>query len=200
MPQLAYGRGLTGHRSDCEGVVATDQQVGPPRIRISPKPPHHRQRGTHELASLLNTRLLKPHRDTSTQMRRLHQSPAGPHPHQRTQPLQHPRPPIIPQTGTRTRPLLRMPRQPRARRLRQTQGTLRQTKHDRRPLPLRAHRTHRHASQPQRPTVRTRPVQTMPRHENRQHKTIRLQHSTVKPTNNHRTTSKHDPQHPRGVG
>lgn len=39
MPRLAYRRGPTGHRSDCEGVVITDQQAGPPRIRTPPKPP-----------------------------------------------------------------------------------------------------------------------------------------------------------------
>lgn len=89
-----------------------------------------------------------------------------------------------------TRPILHMPRRPRARRLRQTQGALRKTKHNRRPLPIRANRTHRHATQPQRPEVRTRPMQTMPRRENRQNKTSRLQYQTVKKR----------PATPRGVG
>ena len=131
----------------------------------------------------------EPHRDTGTQMRRLHPSPTGPHPYPWTQPIQHQGTSIVSQAGARTRPILHMPRRPRARRLRQTQGALRKTKHNRRPLPIRKNRTHRHATQPQRPEVRTRPMQTMPRRENRQNKTSRLQHQTVK----------NDRQHPGGV-
>lgn len=132
----------------------------------------------------------EPHRDTGTQMRRLHPSPTGPHPYPWTQPIQHQGTSIVSQAGARTRPILHMPRRPRARRLRQTQGALRKTKHNRRPLPIRANRTHRHATQPQRPEVRTRPMQTMPRRENRQNKTSRLQYQTVK----------NDRQHPGGWG
>lgn len=130
----------------------------------------------------------EPHRDAGTQMRRLHPSPTGPHPYPWTQPIQHQGTSIVSQAGARTRPILHMPRRPRARRLRQTQGALRKTKHNRRPLPIRKNRTHRHATQPQRPEVRTRPMQTMPRRENRQNKTSRLQHQTVK----------NDRQHPGG--
>lgn len=130
----------------------------------------------------------EPHRDTGTQMRRLHPSPTGPHPYPWTQPIQHQGTSIVSQAGARTRPILHMPRRPRARRLRQTQGALRKTKHNRGPLPIRANRTHRHATQPQRPEVRTRIVQTMPRRENRQNKTSRLQYQTVK----------NDRQHPGG--
>lgn len=122
----------------------------------------------------------EPHRDTGTQMRRLHPSPTGPHPYPWTQPIQHQGTSIVSQAGARTRPILHMPRRPRARRLRQTPRTLRKTKHNRRPLPIRKNRTHRHATQPQRPEVRTRPMQTMPRRENRQNKTSRLQYQTVK--------------------
>lgn len=132
----------------------------------------------------------EPHRDTGTQMRRLHPSPTGPHPYPWTQPIQHQGTSIVSQAGARTRPILHMPRRPRARRLRQTQGALRKTKHNRGPLPIRANRTHRHATQPQRPEVRTRPMQTMPRRENRQNKTSRLQYQTVK----------NDRQHPGGGG
>lgn len=130
----------------------------------------------------------EPHRDTGTQMRRLHPSPTGPHPYPWTQPIQHQGTSIVSQAGARTRPILHMPRRPRARRLRQTQGALRKTKHNRGPLPIRANRTHRHATQPQRPEVRTRIMQTMPRRENRQNKTSRLQYQTVK----------NDRQHPGG--
>lgn len=122
----------------------------------------------------------EPHRDTGTQMRRLHPSPTGPHPYPWTQPIQHQGTSIVSQASARTRPILHMPRRPRARRLRQTPRTLRKTKHNRRPLPIRKNRTHRHATQPQRPEVRTRPMQTMPRRENRQNKTSRLQYQTVK--------------------
>lgn len=132
----------------------------------------------------------EPHRDTGTQMRRLHPSPTGPHPYPWTQPIQHQGTSIVSQAGARTRPILHMPRRPRARRLRQTQGALRKTKHNRGPLPIRANRTHRHATQPQRPEVRTRIMQTMPRRENRQNKTSRLQYQTVK----------NDRQHPGGWG
>ncbi len=121
-------------------------------------------------------------------MRRLHPSPTGPHPYPWTQPIQHQGTSIVSQAGARTRPILHMPRRPRARRLRQTQGALRKTKHNRGPLPIRANRTHRHATQPQRPEVRTRIMQTMPRRENRQNKTSRLQYQTVK----------NDRQHPGG--
>lgn len=140
----------------------------------------------------------EPHRDTGTQMRRLHPSPTGPHPYPWTQPIQHQGAPIIPQAGARTRPILHMPRRPRARRLRQTQGALRKTKHNRGSLSIRANRTHRHATQSERPEVRTRIVQTMPRRENRQNKTSRLQHQTI-----NRNTVHHDKnsrQHPRGGG
>ena len=136
----------------------------------------------------------EPHRDTGTQMRRLHPSPTGPHPYPWTQPIQHQGTSIVSQAGARTRPILHMPRRPRARRLRQTQGALRQSKHNRRPLPIRKNRTHRHATQPQRPEVRTRPMQTMPRCKNRQNKTSRLQHQTI-----NRNTVHHDKnsrQHP----
>lgn len=132
----------------------------------------------------------EPHRDTGTQMRRLHPSPTGPHPYPWTQPIQHQGTSIVSQAGARTRPILHMPRRPRARRLRQTQGALRKTKHNRGSLSIRANRTHRHATQPQRPEVRTRIVQTMPRRENRQNKTSRLQYQTVK----------NDRQHPGGWG
>ena len=132
----------------------------------------------------------EPHRDTGTQMRRLHPSPTGPHPYPWTQPIQHQGTSIVSQAGARTRPILHMPRRPRARRLRQTQGALRKTKHNRGSLSIRKNRTHRHATQPQRPEVRTRIVQTMPRCKNRQNKTSRLQHQTVK----------NDRQHPGGVG
>ena len=138
----------------------------------------------------------EPHRDAGTQMRRLHPSPTGPHPYPWTQPIQHQGTSIVSQAGARTRPILHMPRRPRARRLRQTQGALRKTKHNRRPLPIRKNRTHRHATQPQRPEVRTRPMQTMPRRENRQNKTSRLQHQTI-----NRNTVHHDKnsrQHPQG--
>ena len=129
----------------------------------------------------------EPHRDTGTQMRRLHPSPTGPHPYPWTQPIQHQGASIVSQAGARTRPILHMPRRPRARRLRQTQGALRKTKHNRGSLSIRANRTHRHATQPQRPEVRTRIVQTMPRRENRQNKTSRLQHQTI-----NRNTVHHD--------
>lgn len=122
----------------------------------------------------------EPHRDTGTQMRRLHPSPTGPHPYPWTQPIQHQGTSIVSQAGARTRPILHMPRRPRARRLRQTQGALRKTKHNRGSLSIRANRTHRHATQSERPEVRTRIVQTMPRRENRQNKTSRLQYQTVK--------------------
>lgn len=140
----------------------------------------------------------EPHRDTGTQMRRLHPSPTGPHPYPWTQPIQHQGTSIVSQAGARTRPILHMPRRPRARRLRQTPRTLRQSKHNRRPLPIRKNRTHRHATQPQRPEVRTRPMQTMPRCKNRQNKTSRLQHQTI-----NRNTVHHDKnsrQHPQGGG
>lgn len=132
----------------------------------------------------------EPHRDTGTQMRRLHPSPTGPHPYPWTQPIQHQGTSIVSQAGARTRPILHMPRRPRARRLRQTQGALRKTKHNRGSLSIRANRTHRHATQSERPEVRTRIMQTMPRRENRQNKTSRLQYQTVK----------NDRQHPGGVG
>lgn len=122
----------------------------------------------------------EPHRDTGTQMRRLHPSPTGPHPYPWTQPIQHQGTSIVSQAGARTRPILHMPRRPRARRLRQTQGALRKTKHNRGSLSIRANRTHRHATQSERPEVRTRIMQTMPRRENRQNKTSRLQYQTVK--------------------
>lgn len=131
----------------------------------------------------------EPHRDTGTQMRRLHPSPTGPHPYPWTQPIQHQGTSIVSQAGARTRPILHMPRRPRARRLRQTQGALRKTKHNRGSLSIRANRTHRHATQSERPEVRTRIMQTMPRRENRQNKTSRLQYQTVK----------NDRQHPGGV-
>lgn len=140
----------------------------------------------------------EPHRDTGTQMRRLHPSPTGPHPYPWTQPIQHQGTSIVSQAGARTRPILHMPRRPRARRLRQTQGALRQSKHNRGSLSIRANRTHRHATQSERPEVRTRIVQTMPRRENRQNKTSRLQHQTI-----NRNTVHHDKnsrQHPRGGG
>lgn len=140
----------------------------------------------------------EPHRDTGTQMRRLHPSPTGPHPYPWTQPIQHQGTSIVSQAGARTRPILHMPRRPRTRRLRQTPRTLRQSKHNRGPLPIRANRTHRHATQPQRPEVRTRPMQTMPRCKNRQNKTSRLQHQTI-----NRNTVHHDKnsrQHPQGGG
>lgn len=113
-------------------------------------------------------------------MRRLRSGPTGPHPYPWTQPIQHQGTSIVSQAGARTRPILHMSRRPRARRLRQTQGALRQSKHNRGSLSIRANRTHRHATQPQRPEVRTRIVQTMPRRENRQNKTSRLQYQTVK--------------------
>ena len=122
----------------------------------------------------------EPHRDAGTQMRRLHPGPTGPHPYPWTQPIQHQGTSIVSQAGARTRPILHMPRRPRARRLRQTQGALRKTKHNRGSLSIRANRTHRHATQSERPEVRTRIVQTMPRRENRQNKTSRLQYQTVK--------------------
>lgn len=140
----------------------------------------------------------EPHRDTGTQMRRLHPSPTGPHPYPWTQPIQHQGTSIVSQAGARTRPILHMPRRLRTRRLRQTPRTLRQSKHNRRPLPIRKNRTHRHATQPQRPGVRTRPMQTMPRCKNRQNKTSRLQHQTI-----NRNTAHHDKnsrQHPQGGG
>ena len=140
----------------------------------------------------------EPHRDTGTQMRRLHPSPTGPHPYPWTQPIQHQGTSIVSQAGARTRPILHMPRRPRARRLRQTQGALRKTKHNRGSLSIRANRTHRHATQSERPEVRTRIMQTMPRCKNRQNKTSRLQHQTI-----NRNTVHHDKnsrQHPRGVG
>lgn len=120
-------------------------------------------------------------------MRRLHPSPTGPHPYPWTQPIQHQGTSIVSQAGARTRPILHMPRRPRARRLRQTQGALRKTKHNRGSLSIRANRTHRHATQSERPEVRTRIMQTMPRRENRQNKTSRLQHQTI-----NRNTVHHD--------
>lgn len=131
-------------------------------------------------------------------MRRLHPSPTGPHPYPWTQPIQHQGTSIVSQAGARTRPILHMPRRPRARRLRQTPRTLRQSKHNRGPLPIRKSRTHRHATQPQRPEVRTRPMQTMPRCKNRQNKTSRLQHQTINRDTVHH--DKNDRQHPGGVG
>lgn len=131
-------------------------------------------------------------------MRRLHPSPTGPHPYPWTQPIQHQGTSIVSQAGARTRPILHMPRRPRARRLRQTQGALRKTKHNRGSLSIRANRTHRHATQSERPEVRTRIVQTMPRRENRQNKTSRLQHQTI-----NRNTAHHDKtagNTPRGGG
>lgn len=142
----------------------------------------------------------EPHRDTGTQMRRLHPSPTGPHPYPWTQPIQHQGTSIVSQAGARTRPILHMPRRPRARRLRQTQGALRKTKHNRGSLSIRANRTHRHATQPQRPEVRTRIVQTMPRRENRQNKTSRLQYQTVKKQSAAAHPRKKRPATPRGVG
>lgn len=132
-------------------------------------------------------------------MRRLRSGPAGPRPYPWTQPLQHQGTSIVSQAGARTRPILHMLRRPRVWRLRQTQGALRKTKHNRRPLPIRKNRTHRHATQPQRPEVRTRPMQTMPRRENRQNKTSRLQHQTVK-TISSRTSPQKRSATPRGVG
>lgn len=132
-------------------------------------------------------------------MRRLRSGPAGPRPYPWTQPLQHQGTSIVSQAGARTRPILHMLRRPRVWRLRQTQGALRKTKHNRRPLPIRKNRTHRHATQPQRPEVRTRPMQTMPRRENRQNKTSRLQYQTVK-TISSRTSPQKRPATPRGVG
>lgn len=140
----------------------------------------------------------EPHRDTGTQMRRLHPSPTGPHPYPWTQPIQHQGTSIVSQAGARTRPILHMPRRPRARRLRQTQGALRKTKHNRGSLSIRANRTHRHATQSERPEVRTRIVQTMPRRENRQNKTSRLQHQTINRNTVHR--DKNSRQHPQGGG
>lgn len=131
-------------------------------------------------------------------MRRLHPSPTGPHPYPWTQPIQHQGTSIVSQAGVRTRPILHMPRRPRARRLRQTQGALRKTKHNRGSLSIRANRTHRHATQSERPEVRTRIMQTMPRRENRQNKTSRLQHQTI-----NRNTVHHDKtagNTPRGGG
>lgn len=131
-------------------------------------------------------------------MRRLHPSPTGPHPYPWTQPIQHQGTSIVSQAGARTRPILHMPRRPRARRLRQTQGALRQSKHNRGSLSIRANRTHRHATQSERPEVRTRIMQTMPRRENRQNKTSRLQHQTI-----NRNTVHHDKtagNTPRGGG
>lgn len=141
----------------------------------------------------------EPHRDAGPQMRRLRSGPAGPRPYPWTQPLQHQGTSIVSQAGARTRPILHMLRRPRVWRLRQTQGALRKTKHNRRPLPIRKNRTHRHATQPQRPEVRTRPMQTMPRRENRQNKTSRLQHQTVK-TISSRTSPQKRPATPRGGG
>lgn len=142
----------------------------------------------------------EPHRDTGTQMRRLHPSPTGPHPYPWTQPIQHQGTSIVSQAGARTRPILHMPRRPRARRLRQTQGALRKTKHNRGSLSIRANRTHRHATQSERPEVRTRIMQTMPRRENRQNKTSRLQYQTVKKQSAAAHPRKNDRQHPGGVG
>lgn len=141
----------------------------------------------------------EPHRDAGPQMRRLRSGPAGPRPYPWTQPIQHQGTSIVSQAGARTRPILHMLRRPRVWRLRQTQGALRKTKHNRGPLPIRANRTHRHATQPQRPEVRTRIMQTMPRRENRQNKTSRLQHQTVK-TISSRTSPQKRPATPRGVG
>lgn len=124
-------------------------------------------------------------------MRRLHPSPTGPHPYPWTQPIQHQGTSIVSQAGARTRPILHMPRRPRARRLRQTPRTLRKTKHNRGSLSIRANRTHRHATQSERPEVRTRIMQTMPRRENRQNKTSRLQHQTI-----NRNTVHHDKKQP----
>lgn len=140
----------------------------------------------------------EPHRDTGTQMRRLHPSPTGPHPYPWTQPIQHQGTSIVSQAGARTRPILHMPRRPRARRLRQTQGALRKTKHNRGSLSIRANRTHRHATQPQRPEVRTRPMQTMPRCKNRQNKTSRLQRQTIKQA--HCASRQKQPATPPGGG
>lgn len=131
-------------------------------------------------------------------MRRLHPSPTGPHPYPWTQPIQHQGTSIVSQAGARTRPILHMPRRPRARRLRQTQGALRKTKHNRGSLSIRANRTHRHATQSERPEVRTRIMQTMPRRENRQNKTSRLQYQTVKKTISSRTSPQKRPATPRG--
>lgn len=133
-------------------------------------------------------------------MRRLHPSPTGPHPYPWTQPIQHQGTSIVSQAGARTRPILHMPRRPRARRLRQTQGALRKTKHNRGSLSIRANRTHRHATQSERPEVRTRIMQTMPRRENRQNKTSRLQYQTVKKQSAAAHPRKNDRQHPGGVG
>ena len=141
----------------------------------------------------------EPHRDTGTQMRRLHPSPTGPHPYPWTQPIQHQGASIVSQAGARTRPILHMLRRPRARRLRQTQGVLRKTKHNRGSLSIRANRTHRHATQPQRPEVRTRPMQTMPRCKNRQNKTSRLQRQTIKQAHC-ASRQKTAGNTPRGVG
>lgn len=142
----------------------------------------------------------EPHRDTGTQMRRLHPSPTGPHPYPWTQPIQHQGTSIVSQAGACTRPILHMLRRPRVWRLRQTQGALRQSKHNRRPLPIRKSRTHRHATQSERPEVRTRPMQTMPRCKNRQNKTSRLQYQTVKKQSAAAHPRKNDRQHPGGVG
>lgn len=131
-------------------------------------------------------------------MRRLHPSPTGPHPYPWTQPIQHQGTSIVSQAGARTRPILHMPRRLRTRRLRQTPRTLRQSKHNRGSLSIRANRTHRHATQSERPEVRTRPMQTMPRCKNRQNKTSRLQHQTI-----NRNTVHHDKtagNTPRGGG
>lgn len=140
----------------------------------------------------------EPHRDTGPQMRRLRSGPAGPRPYPWTQPIQHQGTSIVSQAGARTRPILHMLRRPRVWRLRQTQGALRKTKHNRGSLSIRANRTHRHATQSERPEVRTRPMQTMPRCKNRQNKTSRLQHQTI-----NRNTVHHDKtagNTPRGGG
>lgn len=142
----------------------------------------------------------EPHRDAGPQMRRLRSGPAGPRPYPWTQPIQHQGTSIVSQAGARTRPILHMPRRPRARRLRQTQGALRKTKHNRGSLSIRANRTHRHATQSERPEVRTRIVQTMPRRENRQNKTSRLQYQTVKKQSAAAHPRKNDRQHPGGWG
>lgn len=103
------------------------------------------------------------------------------------------------------------------RRMRQTHRPMRTASYHSRPPPIRTHRTYRTTPQPKQLKIRPRPLQTMPQHQNRTHKTRRIQTTTITTTNKHKQpaanhTNKHPPSHkntnpntknqhhPQGVG
>ncbi len=85
------------------------------------------------------------------------------------QPILHQRPQTIPPSSPRTRPNLR---QLHAR-----------TSHNRRPLPNRTPRPHTPSTQPQRPPIRTRPLQKMPRPTHSKHHTRRMERTPLTSNN-----------------